>query len=250
MPRHRSLPPALSTIDRTRASPTPRPSAPAGFVEKPCSHTRSRSAGGMPVPLSETTMSSAPYERGGQLDPHPARLGTGRRRVERVVDEVADDRHGIDGGERAARRGRVDRDDPVDAALPRLRRLAEQERAHGRIAVASSRHLVDERLALARRLGEDLDRLVRPAELQERDGGVQAVAVLVRLGAQSLAERAHRFVRRRRRPARSRREVARHALRHPSRGERADEPGCDDGEGDDDGEGESGKERRARSTPR
>ena len=37
---------------------------------------------------------------------------------------------------------------------------------------------------------EDPDRLVRPAEFQEGDRGVEAVAVLVRLGAQSLAERA------------------------------------------------------------
>ena len=99
----------------------------------------------------------------------------------------------------------IDLGDPFDTALAGLRRLAEKERSDGRVAVASRGDLVDERLALPRGLGEDADRLVGAPEFQQRHRGVHAVAVLVRLRPQRLAERADGLVRRDRVAHRARR---------------------------------------------
>ena len=159
--------------------------------------------------------------RGGEHDAHGARLGAGGGGIQRVVDQVPHHRHRIDRAQGAPRSGRVDLGGPLHAALARLRGLAQQQRADRGVAVAARGDLIDQFLALAGGLGQDADRFVRPTQFEQRDGGVHAVSVLVRLRAQRLAERADRLVRRDRIPHGAGRQVS-----GDPAGEPAGEPGC------------------------
>ena len=77
----------------------------------------------------------------------------------------------------------------VDAALGGLRRLAEQQGRHDRVAHGAD-HPVGEQLGELELLGGELDRLVGPAHLDQRHHGVQPVGGLVVLGAQRLGQAA------------------------------------------------------------
>ncbi|GAA1143252.1 hypothetical protein GCM10009643_28440 [Microbacterium aurantiacum] len=85
------------------------------------------------------------------------------------------------GGDRRARTGAFGDDlepfDAVDVSAVQLQRQS---------------LVIHQHLTLSGGRGEQADGLLRPAELQERDGGVHAIAVLVRLRTERLPEGAHR----------------------------------------------------------
>ncbi len=77
----------------------------------------------------------------------------------------------------------------LDTALVGLRGLAQQQRGQDRFA-DRLHHLVGEGLGQFQLGGGELHRLLRPAQLDQRDHGVQPVGGLVRLRAQRLGEAA------------------------------------------------------------
>ena len=101
-------------------------------------------------------------------------------RVERVVDEIADDGDEVTRVGMALRQPRVLGHGELDPALRRDSGLAEQERGQRRLA-----HLLDdradERLVYARRLVDEPDRVVVTAELDQAGDYVQTVCELVLL---------------------------------------------------------------------
>ena len=154
----------------------------------------------------ETEIASAPPGAAANTTRTQRGSGPARRGIDRVVDQVAHDRHRVDRTQRAPRSGRVD----LAPSTPRRARApAPPCRAAGRRRSGRRRGV---RRPGRRAPGSGgtvsvrmLDRLVGAAELEQRDGGVHAVAVLVGLRAQRLAERADRLVRRDGIPHRARR---------------------------------------------
>ena len=202
-------------MDRTRASPTPRPSVPAGLVLKPCSKTRSRSSARDAI-AAVAEREHDRTRRGAAPCPLRIHRGSGptaaasiplsmRLPTRETASTATSDVRGIAGLHLGA---------PLHAPLRRLRGLAEQQRGDRRIAIAGD-DLIDELLTGSCGLGQQFDRLVAAAEFDERDRRVHTVAVLVRLGAKGLAEGAHRLVRRDRIAHRARRKVSRDTTRHP-----------------------------------
>ena len=79
-----TAPPWRYAISRTIASPSPEPSPGVPFTRWNRSSTRSRSAAGMPGPLSSTSRKAPPVAASGAQ----RHLAAARRVVQRVVDEV------------------------------------------------------------------------------------------------------------------------------------------------------------------
>ena len=133
-----TVPPAPRTTDRTSASPTPRPSAPAGFVENPCSKIALPRRGQSRAAVRDGEHDAA-VGRGRERDPHPAARRRRMRRPWRCRS-----------GCRAPRRCRPEKSGDAGASgsicnlqsMPRsfaCDSLAEQKCAHGRVAVARRR---------------------------------------------------------------------------------------------------------------
>ena len=123
----------------------------------------------------------------GDLDARSVRAGGG---VERVVDEVARQRHDVTRLDPVARRAHLAVDGQGDATLGGLRGLAEQQGGQHRVLHRAD-DPVGEQLGDLELLGGELHRVVRPAHLDQRHHGVQAVGGLVVLGAQRVGEAAH-----------------------------------------------------------
>ncbi len=119
----------------------------------------------------------------------PARRGDRRilRRVDRVVDEVPDDRHELRRGHARVARAVGHPHGQRHAALGRLRGLAAHERPHDGIRVRRQPALRRPPVRLQLR-GRERERLARPLQLDERHDGVQPVRELVRLRPHGVRE--------------------------------------------------------------
>ena len=185
--------------------------------------------------------------------PHPARLCSGGGGVDRVVDQVAHERHRVDGAQTDVR-GASGCDVPPTSRC-RARRPATPCRGAGRRRSRRPR-VRAATWSTSAWLCRDvsvrmLDCLVGSAELDQRDSGVHAIAVLVSLCAQRLAERAHGLVRTRRRRAPRSRARSPAIRRVNLAGERAPptSPTASERERDGDDERKPGEARSRRSMP-
>ena len=119
--------PARSPTRRTSDSPRPRPTGPGGLVVTPGAKTsRSGGRGRRRRPRSSRVSPSS-----CEGDGHGA-VAVGAERVERVVDQVADDRREV-GRREAGAQPRAGLDAQRHAALARGRGLAEQQRDEHRL---------------------------------------------------------------------------------------------------------------------
>ena len=175
----------------TSASPSPRgrPSR-ASLVLQPRVNARSAVAGSRPGPLS-ATLSTACSPVDPPTERHPARRGRGLGGVDRVVDEVADDRDEVAGVGEPVGDVAVGLQPQVDALLARLGHLRDDERGQLRHP-DRGQHGVGELLRDGELGGRELQRLVGAAQLDQRDHGVQLVGGLVGLGVERVGEPAHR----------------------------------------------------------
>ena len=123
------------------------------------------------------------------FDPARTAVRRGRGRVQRVVDQVADDRDQIARMPRVAVEAAVGRQSELDATLGGDRRFAEQERAEDGITDALEERF-RQLLGHARRFRRHLDRLFLAPKLDEARNRVQPVGEIVRLRAQCLREAA------------------------------------------------------------
>ncbi len=183
----------------------------AGAVRRPAAAEDLRGVGG---PHARSVVRDAQQElpvagEGGDRDPGAGRPGARalegdargsgargarhrlRRRVHRVVDQIAEDGHQI-----AVRQCRgqgpvvdqaVVRQHQLHAPLVRLRGLAQQQRRQYRFRDRADDAVRQGLGQLQLRRGE-ADRLLLPAQLDQRDDRVQPVRRLVRLRAQRLGE--------------------------------------------------------------
>ena len=121
------------------------------------------------------------------VDASPGAVG---ERVERVVDQVADDRHEILARDQVGREVAVAVEREMDAALATRRGLGEQQRGERGVADAVLDE-VDLVLGHADPPRRERDRVLVPAQLDEPDHRVQLVGGLVRLGAERVGEAAN-----------------------------------------------------------
>ena len=121
---------------------------------------------------------------GPQLDLDPGVRRAGGR-VQRVVDEVADDRHQAARVHQPVGQQCPGRDAQRHAALRRHRRLADQQRGQQRV-VDLLGDLLGGGPVHADHLGDELHRLLVHLQFEQPEQGVQPVGVLVVLGAQGV----------------------------------------------------------------
>ena len=126
----RPSPPSAVAARRTSARPRPRPTGPGGLVVTPGSKiARAPRARGRV--RRRGSRSSRSRRRPARVDGHGP-VAIGAERLERVVDEVADDRRQL-GRREAGAQARARLDAQRHAALARRRGLAEQQRDEHRL---------------------------------------------------------------------------------------------------------------------